>query len=167
MKTFFKRILILLVGGYFIYGAFKPCGCGLVNSANLALHEGGHMIFGVFGEYLGMWGGTLMQLLMPILVAIHFFRHGDDFSARVALCWFGQNFFHIAPYIKDARAEALPLVGGGIHDWHFILGRAGLLNMDQWIGNAVWCAGFAVIVHSVFFGMVSAGERKDSCKVSL
>lgn len=165
MKILFKRILILAVGGYFLCGGFKLCGCGLVNSADLALHEGGHVIFGIFGEYPGMWGGTLMQLLIPLLIAVHFFRRGDDFSARVILCWFGQNFFHIAPYIKDARAESLPLVGGGIHDWHYILGRAGLLNMDQWIGHLVWWAGFAVIVHSVFMGLLSADEKTNKYEV--
>ena len=156
MRIFFKRILILLLGGYFIYGGLKPCGSGLVNFADLLFHEGGHVIFEVFGEYLGMWGGTLMQLLIPLVLAIHFFRQGQDFSARVILCWFGQNFFHIAPYIKDARAQALPLVGGGIHDWNTILGRAGLLNLDQGIGNAVWWVGVAVILLSVFMGMRSA-----------
>jgi hypothetical protein len=161
MKIFFKRILILLVGGYFIYGGLKPCASGLMNSADLALHEGGHVIFGVFGEYPGMWGGTLTQLLFPLVIASHFFRRDDDFSARVILCWFGQNFFHIAPYVKDARAELLPLVGGGIHDWHYILSRAGLLNMDQMIGNALWWAGFAVIVHSVFMGILSAGKEQE------
>jgi hypothetical protein len=162
MKTLFKQILILLVGGYFIYGGFKHSYCGWVNSANLLFHEGGHVIFGALGEYLGMWGGTLMQLLIPLGIAIHFFRRGDDFSAYVILCWFGQNFFHIAPYIQDARAESLPLVGGGIHDWNFILARAGLLNMDQWIGSVVWWAGFAVIVYSVFKGFLNAGkEKKD------
>ena len=165
MKTLFKRILILLVGGYFIYGGFKSCGGGLVNSADLLFHEGGHVIFGVFGEYLGMWGGTLMQLLIPLMLAVHFFRRRDDFSGRVVLCWFGQNFFHIAPYIKDARSESLPLVGGGIHDWHFILSRADLLNMDQGIGNMVWWVGFAVIIHSVFMGILSAGNWKDNCEV--
>ena len=165
MKTLFKRILILLVGGYFIYGGFKSCGCGLVNFADLALHEGGHVIFGIFGEYVGMWGGTLMQILLPLLIAIHFFRRGDDFSARVLLCWFGQNFFHIAPYIKDARAESLPLVGGGIHDWHFILDRAGLLNMDQTLGNIVWCVGLTVILYSVYGGMISAKRDPDSSTV--
>jgi len=159
MKTFLKRALILLVGGYFVYGGLKPCGGGLVNSADLLFHEGGHVIFGVFGDYLGMWGGTLMQFLIPLVLAIYFFRRGDDFSARVILCWFGQNFFHIATYIKDARAEALPLVGGGIHDWHFILDRAGLLNRDQWIGNFVWWMGLAVIVHSVGKGLLSSRER--------
>jgi hypothetical protein len=162
MKILFKRILILLVGGYFIYGGLRPCASGLMNSADLLFHEGGHVIFGAFGEYFGMWGGTLMQLLIPAIVVVHFFRHGDDFSARVVLCWLGQNFFHIAPYIKDARAQALPLVGGGIHDWHYILGRAGLLNSDQWIGNTVWWVGLAVIAHSVFMGLLSAGESQGT-----
>ena len=164
MKTFFKRILILLVGGYFIYGGLQPCGGGLANSADLLFHEGGHVLFGVFGEYIGMWGGTLMQLLIPLMLAVHFFKKGDDFSARVILCWFGQNFFHIAPYIKDARSEALPLVGGGIHDWHYILSRAGLLDMDQWIGGLVWWTGFAVILYSVFRGILSAGDGKGKCE---
>ncbi len=164
MKIFLKRILILLVGGYFIYGGLQPCCPGLVNSADLLFHEGGHVIFGVFGEYPGMWGGTLMQLLCPLVIAISFFRRGDHFSAYVVLCWLGQNFFHMTPYIKDARAESLPLVGGGIHDWHFILARAGLLDMDQWIGNAVWCAGFSVIVFAVFMGVLSAGKREEKCE---
>jgi hypothetical protein len=165
MRIFLKRILILLLGGYFIYGGFKPCGSGLVNSADLLFHEGGHVIFGVFGEYVGMWGGTLMQLLVPLVLAVSFFRRGEDFSARVILCWFGQNFFHISRYIKDARAEALPLVGGGIHDWNSILGRAGLLHQDQWIGGLVWWIGFAVIVHSVFMGILGTAEGKDPCEI--
>jgi hypothetical protein len=165
MKALFKRTLILLVGGYFIYGGFTPCGGGWVNFADLAFHEAGHMIFGVFGEYIGMWGGTLMQLLFPLAIAIHFFRRGDAFSAYVVLCWFGQNFFHMAPYVKDATAQALPLVGGWIHDWHFILGRAGLLSMDQGIGNAVWYAGFAIIAYSVFMGILSAGKGNEKCEV--
>jgi hypothetical protein len=156
-----KQILILLLGGYFIYGGFSPTSCGPVNSADLAFHEGGHVIFATFGNDIGMWGGTLMQLLLPLVIAVHFFKRGEDFSGRVVLCWFGQNFFHIASYIKDARAESLPLVGGGIHDWHYILGRAGLLNMDQGIGNIVWGIGFGIILYSVFRGILSAGIIKE------
>jgi hypothetical protein len=167
MKTLLKRLLILFVGGYFIYEGLRPCGSGLVNSADLLFHEGGHPIFGIFGEYIGMWGGTLMQLLVPFVIAVSFFRRGDAFSAYVILCWFGQNFFHIAPYVKDARAQSLPLVGGGVHDWHFILGRAGLLKMDQWIGNRVWWAGFCVIALSVFLGILSAGEKDNKSDISL
>ena len=164
MKTFLKRFLILFVGGYFAYGGLTSRSW-LMNSADLGLHEVGHVVFGIFGDYIGMWGGTLMQLLFPLAIAIHFFSRKNDFSAYVLLCWFGQNFFHIAPYIKDARAQALPLVGGVIHDWHYILSRAGLLNADQWIGNIVWAAGFAVIVYSVIMGMFSAGQGEGSSEV--
>jgi hypothetical protein len=161
MKILVKRILICLVGAYFIYGGLKSNCCNLMNAADLALHEGGHAVFGFFGEYVGMWGGTLMQLIFPLAIAISFFRRGDDFSAYVILCWFGQNFFHMAPYIKDATAQSLPLVGGVIHDWNFILGRAGLLAMDQAIGNAVWLAGLLVILTSMYLGVLSAGKEKD------
>ena len=102
---------------------------------------------------------------MPLMRAINFFQCGDDFSARVVLCWFGQNFFHMAPYIKNARAGMLPLVGGGIHGWHYILGRAGLLDRDQGIGSMVWWVGFAVIARSVFTGILSAEEGKDKYEV--
>jgi hypothetical protein len=58
------------------------------------------------------------------------------------LWWFGQNFIDIAPYIADARAGELPLLGGntgntspyGFHDWEFILGETGLLAYDTTFG---------------------------------
>jgi hypothetical protein len=161
MKTLFQRALIVLLGGYFIYGGLSPDSCGIVNSADLALHEGGHVFFGIFGEYIGMWGGTLMQLAMPLAIAIHFFTRGEDFSARVVLTWFGQNFFHIARYIKDAQAQALPLVGGGVHDWHYILDRAGLLTIDKVIGNFVWAAGLLIILYAVSTEILSSRRSKE------
>jgi hypothetical protein len=35
----------------------------------------------------------------------------DPFGAAVALLWLGENFVDIAPYIGDARAGQLPLLG--------------------------------------------------------
>jgi len=169
MKILLQRAVILGVGGYFIYTGLTPKCCSFINGANLLIHEGGHFIFGHFGEHIGLWGGTLIQLLFPGMLAVDFFRRNNNFSAYLMLCWFGQNFFHIAPYIKDATAQALPLTTGSIydsifgttgiiHDWNSILDRAGLLELDQWIGNAVWWAGLLVILASVYFGFLSAGE---------
>src|SRR5215467_3745883 len=45
----------------------------LIDSANLVVHEGGHNLFGWFGPALGLWGGTLLQWLVPFLLAAHFF----------------------------------------------------------------------------------------------
>lgn len=84
-----------------------------------------------------------MQLSFPLVIAFSFFRHGDKF-----------------PPMSSCAG-----LGGIICDWHFILGRAGLLNRDQGIGNVVWCAGFAVIAYSVFRGISSAGEEKTESEI--
>jgi hypothetical protein len=44
-------------------------------------------------------------------------RQGDRHGATVPLWWLGQNCWNISVYIKDPRAQELPLVGGGEHDY--------------------------------------------------
>ena len=41
----------------------------VLDSLNLVFHEAGHPLFSPFGETLHILGGTLMQLLVPALVA--------------------------------------------------------------------------------------------------
>ena len=93
----------------------------------------------VFGQFIGSLGGTLGQLLVPVICGIALLRRHDTFGASVCLWWFGENFLDIAPYMADARAGELPLLGGnygksspyGFHDWEFILGETGLLAWDK------------------------------------
>ncbi|MGH7208015.1 MAG: hypothetical protein ACREIL_01385, partial [Nitrospiraceae bacterium] len=44
--------------------------------------------------------------------------------------------------MADARAQVLPLVGGGEHDWTEIFSRWGVLNSDTAIAHAVAVAGW-------------------------
>ena len=88
-----------------------------LDSLDLAIHETGHLIFAFDGETLGILGGTLLQLIVPALFAVALWRSGDRHGATVPLWWMGQNCWNISVYIKDARAQQLPLVGGGEHDW--------------------------------------------------
>ena len=44
--------------------------------------------------------------------------------------------------MADARRQELPLVGGGDHDWTFILGSWGLLSADTTL--AAWLRVLAV-----------------------
>src|SRR5919197_3370995 len=46
-----------------------------IDMANLVVHEGGHMLFGWFGATLGLWGGTLLQWLVPFLLAAYLLIH--------------------------------------------------------------------------------------------
>jgi|GEM_PF-4136139 len=44
----------------------------LLHQTNLAFHETGHIIFGIFGRVISILGGSLGQLMIPLLVSGHF-----------------------------------------------------------------------------------------------
>ena len=102
---------------------------------------------------MSMAGGTLLQLLIPCGITIAFFCQGQPYSGSVMLMWCGQNFFGISVYIRDARAKALPLVGGEIHDWGYMLGKTGLLEYDQIIGRFVWSLGLISVIAAFFLSV--------------
>jgi hypothetical protein len=123
-----------------------------LDSLDLAIHESGHLVFAFGGEVLTILGGTLLQLIVPSAFAVALWRRGDRHGATVPLWWLAQNCWNISVYIRDARAQELPLVGGGEHDWAMLLGQAGWLEHDQAIGRAVWLVGFLCYVASVTLG---------------
>src|ERR1051326_7383407 len=57
---------------FMVYAATNSTGFLFVDSANLIVHESGHLLFGWFGPGLGLWGGTLMELLVPLCLALYF-----------------------------------------------------------------------------------------------
>lgn len=126
-----------------------------LDSLDLAIHETGHLVFGVGGEFLGLLGGTLAQLLIPSTFIVAFWRQGDRHGASVPLWWLGQNCWNIAVYIKDARLQELPLVGGGEHDWALLLGRFGMLQHDLAIGRAVTAVGLVLYGMAVILGWLA------------
>lgn len=104
---------------------------------NLGIHELGHFVFGLLGEFMGVAGGTLLQCLVPIGSMFMFLRQRDFFAIAVCFGWLSTNLFDVATYAGDARAMELPLVSPGagdvIHDWNYLLGQTGLLKADQTI----------------------------------
>jgi hypothetical protein len=110
-------------------GAGHGCFLDLVN---LAFHEAGHLFLAPFGETLHILGGTLVQLAVPAGLAAYFLRaQRDRFAAAACVWWAGENLVHIAVYMADARDLALPLVGGGEHDWNTLFYSFGLLGQDS------------------------------------
>jgi hypothetical protein len=125
--------------------ANEPGWVPLLDGANLIFHEAGHPIFGLLGETPGLYGGTLGQLGVPLIAAIAFWQQSSRISAAICGVWFFENFFNIARYIGDARAQVLPLVGGGEHDWYNILTRWDALALDTAIAHGVIVAGWTGI----------------------
>jgi hypothetical protein len=121
----------------------------VLDGANLLFHEFGHPFVGLFSAQLMVYGGTLGQLIFPVAAAVQFRRAGATGSFAVCCVWLMQNLFNIARYMADARAQLLPLVGGGEHDWTEILSRWGWLQADArlaawltalgWLGIGACC----------------------------
>jgi hypothetical protein len=140
-------LLVLIVwGGKLVFSgiAGNAAGESLLHLVNLPFHEFGHILFRPFGSFITSLGGTLGQLLFPfVCLAVLLWQTRDPFGGAVSFWWFGENFLDIAPYINDARAGVLPLVGGntghsspyGFHDWEFLLTESGLLRYDHILAN--------------------------------
>ncbi|HEY2378025.1 MAG TPA: hypothetical protein VGH98_18770 [Gemmatimonadaceae bacterium] len=133
-----------------------PESGSFLDSLDLAIHETGHLVFGPLGEVIGFAGGTLFQLIVPATFLWYFAKRGDRHAATVPLWWLAQNLWNISVYVRDARTQELPLVGGGEHDWAYLLGRFGLLAHDQGIGRGVWALGTIVYIAAVVGGMMFA-----------
>jgi hypothetical protein len=153
-----RRAFTLLLLAYGLYDLAHLGRGTLLDGVDLAIHETGHLVFAPFGEFVGFAGGTLFQLIMPLTFVGYFARRGDGHAASVALWWVGQNCGHIAWYVADARAQELPLVGGGEHDWNYLLGELGLLAQDQGISRAIVLAGVLLVLGSAAWGLMSAGR---------
>jgi hypothetical protein len=158
MNVTVRRAFSLLLLVYGLYGLAHLGRGTLLDGVDLAIHETGHLVFAPFGEFIGFAGGTLFQLIMPLAFVGYFVRREDRHAASVALWWVGQNCGHIAYYVADARAMELPLVGGGEHDWNYLLGELGLLAREQAIAHAIVIMGVVLVLGSAAWGLMTAGR---------
>ncbi|MEA2724316.1 MAG: hypothetical protein QOH59_2087, partial [Gemmatimonadales bacterium] len=144
--------LVLAIYGYLCLR--NPGEYRWLDSLDLAIHETGHLVFMFGGETLTILGGTLFQLIVPAAFVVALWRAGDRHGASVPLWWLGQNCWNISVYIRDARAQELPLVGGGEHDWAALLGQWGLMSRDGQIADAVHLLGVMIYLVAIVGGWV-------------
>lgn len=148
--------VLALAGSVFLLALFYRASdedfIPILDHANLAFHEAGHPIFGIFGWTMGLLGGTLGQLVFPIAVFVTYLRKGLVAPAALGLIWLFQNFLNIARYVADARAQELPLAGAGdrLHDWHTLLSQWNALPRDTSIARFItvlaWMGMIATVI---------------------
>jgi len=100
---FAGRVVFFLV--IFIWGLkliFTPLqtnysGESFWHLVNLPFHEAGHIFFRPFGRFMTSLGGSLAQLLMPLVCLLVFLiKTRDTFAASFSLWWVGENFIDLA-----------------------------------------------------------------------
>ncbi len=143
-------LVLLIWGGRLMTSSIQSnyVGESFLHLINLPFHEAGHVIFSLFGRFLQYLGGTLGQWLVPFIVLCAFLAKGNPFGAAVGLWWLGESFLDIAPYMDDARAGQLMLLGGvtgseveDYHDWEVILSSLGWLQYDHLIARISFTIG--------------------------
>lgn len=146
---------LVFYAAFLVYAFSAHGGFLFIDTANLVVHEGGHNLFGWFGPTLGLWGGTLLQWLVPFLLAAYFFSQRQIAGFVFCLFFFFENWLYTATYMADARAMVLPLVTTGDpdfveHDFNRIFTSLGVLAHDTTIAAVVralgWCGMIAVVI---------------------
>lgn len=116
----------------------------LLDNFHLIVHEAGHLFFSFFGTFVQFLGGTLMQLIIPLLFFIIFFKSFQVKGMQLALFLLGHSLINVSVYAADAQSQRLPLLGNGKHDWAYLLNATNLLTFDKEIGY--FFVGLAVLV---------------------
>jgi hypothetical protein len=150
--------------------ARAPMGVAAIQSVlhlpNLVFHEAGHVILGFFGRFVGVLGGSLFQFALPLALAGVFLKQRDQLGAAVCTWWAGQNLLDLAPYIADARALQMVLLGGKTgaevegHDWEYLLGVLGWLRFDRALGLGAHRVGLAMMFGALIWGAVFLARRR-------
>ena len=146
--NFWKLGIAILVSIYFFRYATHPGAGYFIDNANLLIHEAGHLVFGGMGRVMMFLGGSLFQILVPIIFVGYFLYSEQYFSGALALFWVGENIINVSVYIGDAQARILPLLTGDFdgHDWYNLLGDFNLLPQAGVISQIVYFVGVAVLL---------------------
>jgi hypothetical protein len=148
MRDPFKTIIALLASGYFLWAAFHPEDWRFVDNFNLVMHEAGHILFIPLGQFMTIAGGSLFQVIVPLIFAIYFCCQKKYFSCALVLFMAGESLVNVSVYAGDAVTMQLPLLGGddSIHDWNWMLDQLGLLSRTREIAGAIRALGVLVIL---------------------
>lgn len=155
-----KRLLLVLLSAYVLWLAFAY-EYHFIDGVNLLFHEAGHLFLGFFGRTVHFLGGTIGQLFFPVACAVHFIQSGKHFEAWIMGVWFAESLMNTARYLGDAQAMALPLVGGHIHDWNWLLSRWSVLSSCESIATALHVFAVGIAVACLFCAWRSTDSVED------
>ncbi|MDJ0788604.1 MAG: hypothetical protein QNK05_17490 [Myxococcota bacterium] len=161
-----RRILVVLLVPYVAW-LVLDYDYHFIDGVNLVFHEAGHLVFTPFGRTMHFLGGSIGQLFFPVALIVYFLREEKRFEAAICGLWAAESVMYIAWYMADAKAMAIPLVGGGIHDWNWLLSRyGGLESCERLAAGVHLLASFGAIGALIAAGRVAFEPGSDGEAVS-
>lgn len=169
--NFWGRCVLLAIfvlwGLSFIWNGvdWEYIGGSFLHNINLPFHEFGHVLFSPFGRFMMILGGSLFQIMMPLIAMFSFsLQMRDNFAAAIMMWWTGQNFIDVAPYIADAEYRSLPLIlgmGEDAHDWGNLLTMLNRVESAQTYANISFAIGSLVMLLSFYWaGWILYQQKK-------
>jgi hypothetical protein len=166
-----KLIFAVLMSLYFLSIAYAPLNGSFLDLVDLPIHETGHLLFRPFGEFMMVAGGSLFQVIMPLVFVVYFWWNEKYYSAAIVLFWVGQSILNVFVYANDAVVMQIVLLGGltgsegSFHDWNYLLTETGLINSTKTVAGLIRFLGtltiIAAIVFSVYYSIYPQNETKD------
>jgi hypothetical protein len=116
--------------GWLAFGAGRPVP--ILDQFDLGVHEVGHLLTGFLPDLVMFLAGSAAQVAVPLALGAYFLWGRKEWaSAGFCTAWAATSARDVGVYIADAPRQALPLIGGGTHDWAWLLGRPGFNCLDQ------------------------------------
>jgi len=155
-----RLIFAVILGLYFWQAILHPKAWHLIDGANLAIHETGHLLAKFASPVIQMSAGTIAQLLAPTILILYFLIINKKYAAFIMMFWLGQSLANISVYMADAINMQLPLIGGpnSIHDWHWLLKHFDLLGKTDIISNNTWTIAVAIACLASLGSLFTVGK---------
>lgn len=165
--SFYGRCAVLLgltIWSWFLIGYDYRIGeinQSFMHNILLPIHEAGHVIFRILGNFMMILGGSLFQMLLPFGICVAFIvMRRDNFAAAACFWWANVSLVDVSPYIYDALHPQITLIDGstgdesGIHDWINILSALNTLEHAQLYGALAHFLGSVLMVASLLWALV-------------
>lgn len=165
-----KLIFAVLLSFYFLWIAYDPMEGSFLDNVDLPIHETGHLLFRPIGEFMGIAGGSLFQVIFPAVFLGYFWWNEKYYSAAVVLFWVGQSIMNVYVYAADAVVMQLMLTSGmtgsegGFHDWNYLLTATGLIDSTKTVSGIIRMAGTLAIISagvlSIYYSLFPSDETE-------
>lgn len=165
-----RPLLVALVAAGITWVAFgMDREVPLLDQFDLAVHETGHLLAAFMPRLVMFIAGSAAQVAFPLAMAGYFWvRRRDAAAAGFCLAWAGTSARDVSVYAGDAVRQALPLVGGGEHDWANILGPRGFdaLGSTAGVARSIEILGLVVAAAGVIIAAGPIMSRQRSPRES-